>query len=34
MPNTPSTPYEAPQVEEISDGDCPVSTASMISGLN
>jgi hypothetical protein len=24
-------PYEAPSVEEVSDGDCPVSTASMIS---
>jgi hypothetical protein len=25
-------PYEAPSVEEISDGNCPIETASMISG--
>jgi len=25
-------PYEAPSVEEISDGLCPIDTVSMISG--
>jgi len=24
-------PYEKPSVEEISDGDCPVATSSMLS---
>jgi hypothetical protein len=25
------TPYEAPSVEEIADGDCPIETSSMVS---
>jgi len=25
-------PYEAPSVEEIADGHCPIDTVSMISG--
>jgi hypothetical protein len=25
-------PYEAPSVEEIADGNCPIETSSMISG--
>lgn len=31
MSDTPQ-PYEAPSVEEISDGQCPIDTVSMISG--
>jgi hypothetical protein len=26
-------PYEAPSVEEVSDGDCPIATASMFSAV-
>ena len=32
MPDS-NTPYEAPSVEEVGDGDCPIVTASMISAL-